>query len=90
MTYKYNEFSKPIEERVLLVPGNSSLDLVTTYTYDQNSNLTGTTDPRNKTTIHNYSLYERITQSVLPDNTELNYTYNADNTIDTVTSETST
>jgi YD repeat-containing protein len=90
VTYKYDEFSKPIEERVLLVPGNSSLDLVTAYVYDSGSNLVSITDPGNNTTTHNYSLYDRITASILPDETELHYSYNADNTIDTVTTETST
>jgi hypothetical protein len=90
VTYQYDEFSKPIEERVLLVPGNSSLDLVTAYVYDSGSNLVSITDPGNNTTTHNYSLYDRITASILPDETELHYSYNADNTIDTVTTETST
>ncbi len=88
-TYTYNEFSKPTEERILLVPGDSSKDIVTTYTYDTNNNFTSKTDPRGSTTTYTYDLYDRLTQVTNPDGSSTTTSYNKDDTIDTVTTYTS-
>ncbi len=87
--YAYDEFAKVTEERIIMVPGNSSYDIVTSYTYDTNSNLISQTDPRGNTTTYSYSHYDRITETTLPDGTTYNYTYNPDNTVASTSTKTS-
>lgn len=82
--YTYNEFAKPTEERIQVVPGDSSKDIVTTYTYDSNNNLISKTDPRGYTTTYTYDLFDRPTNTEVPDNSETRYTYYKDSTIDTM------
>jgi YD repeat-containing protein len=72
------------------VPGDTSQDIVTSYAYDTNNNLTSKTDPRWYTTTYTYDLYDRVTQETNPQWTYTTYSYNLDNTVDTMSTYTST
>lgn len=73
-----------------MVPGDVSKDIVTTYAYDTNNNLTSKIDPRGYTTSYIYDLYDRVIQETNPQNTYTSYVYLKDGAVDTKKAYTST